>query len=89
MSRSPVTLVVKPKVSGLLGPVLPIPGQMTVDECIAEALQEPPRLSYVEPCPECAVGKCNNCDGRTLDHALDEIVPCPCRDAGHSEKSTA
>lgn len=38
---------------------------------------------YVEPCPECAVGKHGNCDGRTLDHATDEIVPCPCRAGNH------
>lgn len=42
---------------------------------------------YVEPCPECAVGKCGNCDGRTLDHATDEIVPCPCRAAGHDVRT--
>lgn len=38
---------------------------------------------YVEACPECAVGKHGNCDGRTLDHATDEIVPCPCRAGNH------
>lgn len=34
--------------------------------------------AYVEPCPECAVGKCGNCDGRSIDHVTDEIVRCPC-----------
>lgn len=53
--------------------------QMTVEDCIAEVTG-----SYVEPCPECIAGKHRNCDGRTLDHARDEFVPCPCRAAGHS-----
>lgn len=52
-----------------------LPGQMTIEECIAE--------SFVEPCPDCAWGRCNMCAGRTVDHALDETVPCPCRAAGH------
>lgn len=52
---------------------------MTVEDCIAEVTG-----SYVEPCPECVAGKHRNCDGRTLDHARDEFVPCPCRAAGHS-----
>lgn len=55
--------------------------QMTVEDCIAEVEAA---SSYVEPCPECSVGKHGNCDGRTLDHARDEIVPCPCRAAGHN-----
>lgn len=50
---------------------------------LALALVEPPTLSYVEPCPDCAAGDCCWCDGKTLDHALDEFVPCPCRAAGH------
>lgn len=29
-------------------------------------------------CPECQVGKCGNCDGRTWDHVNDEPAPCPC-----------
>lgn len=36
-----------------------------------------------QPCPECVVGKHGNCDGRTLDRTTDEIVPCPCKEAGH------
>lgn len=32
----------------------------------------------VEPCPECAVGKCGCCDGTALDHERDEITQCPC-----------
>lgn len=47
------------------------------------------QMSFVEPCPECACGKCGNCDGRTLDHAIDQIVPCPCRAAGHENGATA
>lgn len=39
--------------------------------------------SYVEPCPWCHVGEHAFCDD-TLEHALDEYVPCPCRIAGHS-----
>lgn len=29
-------------------------------------------------CPECAVGKCRNCDGKALNEATDKIVPCQC-----------
>ncbi len=51
-----------------------------------EVLCEPPpfRDGCVDPCPECAVGKCGNCDGTALDQERDEIVQCPCRSAGHS-----
>lgn len=38
---------------------------------------------YVEPCSDCMNGDHNFCIGRTIDHALDEYVPCPCRSAGH------
>lgn len=55
----------------------PCPDCASVDPC------GHPR-HFVEPCPECAAGKHENCDGRTLDHATDEIVPCPCRAAGHA-----
>lgn len=85
MSKATLTVKLVPLGTALLGPVLAqVPGQMTLP--FEQALVEPPALSYVEPCPECACGKCNNCDGRTLDHALDEIVPCPCRSAGHTTK---
>jgi hypothetical protein len=36
-----------------------------------------------QPCPECASGKCQNCDSVTLDEATDEFVECPCYHAGH------
>lgn len=29
-------------------------------------------------CPECAVGKCGNCDGTALDPHTDLIVACAC-----------
>lgn len=29
-------------------------------------------------CPECEVGKHDNCDGRSWDNELDDYVPCPC-----------
>lgn len=72
----------------------PVLGQMTIEECIAEAEAEVFRLSwpvppsYVEPCPDCHLGEHAWCDGKTLDHALDEFVPCPCRSAGHPPRST-
>lgn len=74
--------VAKPRRRGraLLGPVLEVPGQMSIEQCIAEAEAEP---AAVDPCPECAVGKHSCCDGRTLDQKTDEIVPCPCRAEGH------
>lgn len=37
------------------------------------------------PCPECAVLKCGNCDGRTWDVQADEHAPCPCAGAGHDQ----
>jgi hypothetical protein len=37
----------------------------------------------LEPCPECRVGKCGNCDGSTWDDVRDEPAPCPCWMAGH------
>lgn len=43
-------------------------------------------MSYVEPCPDCAGGDHQFCDGKTLDHEIDEFVPCPCRVAGHSHQ---
>jgi hypothetical protein len=42
-------------------------------------------MSDPEPCPECRAGKCRNCTGWSLDDHLDEIVPCPCKEAGHAE----
>lgn len=35
------------------------------------------------PCPECAAGKCGNCDGRTWDRDADDYTDCPCAGAGH------
>lgn len=32
----------------------------------------------MNPCPECAAGKCRNCDGQTWDHERDEPGVCPC-----------
>lgn len=29
-------------------------------------------------CPECAQGKCGNCDGSALDEGMDDIVNCGC-----------
>lgn len=34
-------------------------------------------------CPECQVGKCQNCDGRTWDEENDDYAPCPCATRGH------
>lgn len=39
--------------------------------------------TFVEPCPDCAAGDHDLCDGTTLDHAIDQFVPCPCRETGH------
>ena len=39
--------------------------------------------TLVEPCPECAVRKCDNCDGSSWDKAADQPAECPCRNAGH------
>ena len=42
-------------------------------------------------CPECAAGKCGNCDGTALDPVDDMIVECDCHVDGHPsvEKSRA
>lgn len=45
--------------------------------------------SYVEPCVDCSSGDCNMCEGRTVDHATEEHVPCPCRAAGHEQLEDA
>jgi len=37
------------------------------------------------PCPECRQGKHPNCDGVTWDTALDQAMPCPCDDRGHTD----
>lgn len=34
-------------------------------------------------CPECAVGKHGNCDGRSWDDIEDDYTACPCAEAGH------
>lgn len=36
-------------------------------------------------CPECAAGKCINCDGIAYDSSKDELVECDCRKAGHNK----
>lgn len=41
-----------------------------------------------QPCPECAVLKCGNCDGSTWDVLHDRPAPCPCAEAGHDAKRT-
>lgn len=35
-------------------------------------------MSEAIVCPECAVGKCGNCDGSALHPTRDEIVHCEC-----------
>lgn len=35
-------------------------------------------------CPECAQGKCGNCDGSAWDNKKDDIVPCACSAEIHS-----
>lgn len=39
-------------------------------------------MAYVtyppEPCPECAAGKCQNCDALTWDNEADLYADCPC-----------
>lgn len=35
------------------------------------------------PCPECAAGKHDNCDGTAWDAARDERATCPCADNRH------
>ena len=37
----------------------------------------------VPSCPECAVGKCGNCNGDAWDNERDERVDCTCALAGH------
>jgi hypothetical protein len=50
---------------------------------------EPDRSEYEgrfpdpEPCPECAQGKCGNCDGTAWDTVRDALGTCPCKAAGH------
>ena len=43
----------------------------------------PVRAADPTPCPECAVGKHGNCDGRTWDRDADGYTDCPCAGAGH------
>jgi len=35
------------------------------------------------PCPECAQGKCRNCDDTTWDDLVDGLAACPCAEGGH------
>lgn len=42
-----------------------------------------PVIEIIQPCPECAVVKCGNCDGTTWAFFEDRSVPCPCAEAGH------
>jgi len=36
----------------------------------------------LNPCPECAQGKCANCIGETWDPEADDVVDvCPCAEA--------
>ena len=30
-------------------------------------------------CPECATGKCRNCDGNAWDDEKDDLTPCTCK----------
>lgn len=36
-------------------------------------------------CPECAAGKCGNCNGDTWDDDLDQPAVCACWCAGHPD----
>ena len=35
-------------------------------------------------CPECAQGKCVNCDGTSWDARADAPAPCPCAFVDHA-----
>lgn len=37
----------------------------------------------VQDCPECEVGKHDNCDDRTWNHLTDAYTICPCSENGH------
>lgn len=37
--------------------------------------------ALLDPCPECAQGKCSNCIGETWDPAADDVAPCPCAES--------
>lgn len=40
----------------------------------------------LDPCPECAGGKHPNCTGQVpAGDDYDDLIPCPCAEAGHSE----
>jgi hypothetical protein len=45
-------------------------------------------MNEPRPCPECNAGKHQNCDNHTLDETTDELVPCPCSEAGHEPGMT-
>ena len=49
-----------------------------------ESVTEPLATTGPRPvlCPECAAGKCPNCDGTALDPVTDTIVPCTCDHGG-------
>ena len=34
-------------------------------------------------CPDCEQGKHRNCTDTAWDNELDDLVPCPCAEAGH------
>ena len=42
-------------------------------------------MTTLVPCPECAAGKCKNCDGRTWDDEQDDYATCPCAERNHGE----
>jgi hypothetical protein len=45
--------------------------------------------TYARPsCPECAAGKCGNCDGTTWDLTVDEPATCPCSARQHATDET-
>lgn len=46
-----------------------------------------PRWARVKPCPECAAGKCRNCDGTTWDEHTDSPTVCPCAHRNHEPEA--
>lgn len=43
---------------------------------------------YWATCPECAVGKCGNCNGQAWDDETDAPIACPCWVDGHSSTTS-
>lgn len=48
---------------------------------------DPTKTSLVKPCPECAAGKCGNCDGGSWDLRQDAPATCPCAYADHPRRT--